>query len=68
MKTKYLDDNGVIIILGDTLESEWGYKVIVKEEKDGDWYGQLVCDEKHSCKNMPYALNEGKGYKIAEKQ
>lgn len=68
MKGKYFDDNNNEITLGDTLNSEWGYKVIVKKEKMGDWYGQLVCDKRHSCKNIPYALNGGKGYKIATKK
>ena len=38
----------------------YGYEVIVK--KDVNYYGELVCDENHSCKDIPYALNEGFGY------
>jgi hypothetical protein len=34
-----------------------------RREKDKKQYcGKLVCDENHSCKNIPYALNKGKGY------
>lgn len=66
MDTKYLDDNGNKIFLGAKLKSEWGFEVIVKMYEDGGFYGQLVCNDKHSCKNMPYALNNGRGYKIAE--
>ena len=59
--TGLYDDNKQPILVGDKLKSEWGYEVIVV--KDGDDYsGKLVCDDKHSCKNIPYALNGGKGY------
>ena len=56
------DDNGTIIKLGDTLKSEWGYKVIVVEDENKNWVGKLVCEDSNSCKNIPYALNKGKGH------
>jgi len=60
--TGYYDDNHKPIFVGDRLKSEWKYEVIVIKDKDGDYSGKLVCDDNHSCKNIPYALNKGKGY------
>jgi len=60
--TGFYDDNKQPILVGDKLKSEWDYEVIVVKDDDGDYSGKLVCDDKHSCKNMPYALNKGKGY------
>jgi len=60
--TGIYDDNKQPILVGDKLKSEWGYEVIVVKDEDGDYSGKLVCDDKHSCKNIPYALNGGKGY------
>ena len=59
--TGFYDDNKQPILVGDKLKSEWGYEVIVVKDSDG-YSGKLVCDENHSCKNIPYALNEGKGH------
>ena len=60
--TGYFDDTNKSIFVGDKLRSEWNYDIIVVKDKDGDYSGKLVCDTNHSCKNMTYALNEGKGY------
>jgi hypothetical protein len=60
--TGYYDDNNKPIFVGDKLLSVWNYEVIVVKDEDGDYSGKLVCDDDHSCKNIPYALNEGKGY------
>ena len=60
--TGYSDDNGSKILIGDKLRSKWGYEVIVVKDEDGDYTGKLICDETHTCKNMPYALNNGNGY------
>ena len=60
--TGFYDDNNQEILVGDNLKSEWGYEVIVVKDKDGDYSGKLVCDNNHSCKNILYALNKGKGY------
>lgn len=62
--TSFYDDNKQPILIGDKLKSEWGYEVIVVKDEGGGYSGKLICDDKHSCKNIPYALNEGKGYKI----
>lgn len=56
------DDNGNIINIGDKLKSEYGYEVIVYKSEDGELSGKLVCDDSHSCKNIPYSLNNGKGH------
>lgn len=61
MFTGFYDDNKKGIFLGDILLSKYGYKVIVKSDKNG-FYGQLVCKDSHSCKDIPYALNSGKGF------
>lgn len=47
---------------GDRLRSEWDYDVIARRDKDGNWYGELVCEDDHPCKTIPYALNDGEGY------
>ena len=60
--TKLKDDNNNPINIGDILQSEWGYKVVVSVDDDGDLYGKLVCDDNHSCKDIPYSLNEGRGH------
>ena len=68
MKTKskytgYKDEKDNKIFVGDTLKSEWGYKIIVVESEDENYYyGKLICNDKHSCKDIPYSLNNGKGY------
>lgn len=59
--TGYYDDANNQIFVGDKLKSEWGYEVIVY--KDGKNYcGKLVCNKNHSCKDIPYSLNKGKGH------
>ena len=60
--TGYFDDANNPIFVGDKLKSEWNYEVLVVKDEDGDYSGKLVCDNNHSCKNIPYALNKGKGY------
>ena len=60
--TGFYTDNKQPILVGDKLKSEWGYEVIVVKDKDGGYSGKLVCGANHSCKNIPYALNKGKGY------
>lgn len=61
--TGYYDDARKPIFVGDKLRSKYDYEVIVKKDKDGDYYGKLVCDKKHSCRNIPYGLNEGRGHR-----
>ena len=63
--TGYYDDNGKAILVGDKLKSEWGYEVIVYKE-DNEFLGKLACNKKHSCKDIPYALNKGEGYTKVE--
>lgn len=60
--TGYYDDNKEPIFVGDKLKSKWNYEVIVVKNEDGTYHGKLVCDDNHSCKNIPYALNKGKDY------
>ena len=50
---------------GQILECKWGYDVIVKKDDFG-FYGKLICDDNHPCKNIGYALNDGEGYEIKE--
>jgi hypothetical protein len=59
--TGYYDDNKKPIYVGDTLKSKYGYHVVVY--KDGrNYFGKLICDDDHSCKNIPYSLNKGKDH------
>lgn len=51
------DCNGKLLSVGDRVHDRWGYDLIVCVDEDGDYYGQLVCDDDHSCKNIPYCLN-----------
>ena len=60
--TGYFDDVNKPILVGDKLRSEWNYEVIVVKDENGNYFGELICDDTHSCKNIPYALNEGRGY------
>lgn len=60
--TGYYDENKARIFVGDRLKSEWGYEVIVEREDEYHYFGKLVCDDNHSCRDIPYSLNEGKGY------
>lgn len=61
------DDNKTPIYIGDKLKSKWGYEVIVTlDTVSGKIYGKLVCDDSHSCKDIPYALNNGEGYTIVK--
>lgn len=62
--TGFYDDNKEPIFVGQKLKSEWNYEVIVCRSENGTFYGQLVCDDNHSCKNIPYALNNGSGHTI----
>lgn len=59
--TGYYDDNNKPIYVNDRLRSKWNYEVIVVKD-ESCYYGKLICDETHSCNNIPYALNNGKGY------
>lgn len=58
---KMKDDKGEEIGIDDILMSEYGYKVLVCKDKNG-YYGSLICEIGNSCRNIPYALNGGKGY------
>lgn len=60
--TGFHDDNGEPILIGDKLRSENGYDLIVTKEDDGDYSGKLVCKETHSCKDIPYSINDGSGH------
>jgi hypothetical protein len=52
------DKNGKVLKVGDKVHDKWGFDLIVRKYEDGyGWYGQLVCDPKDSCANIPYALN-----------
>lgn len=66
LKTGLKDDNGIPIFLGDTLLSKYKYQVVVEIRENGDYYGRLVCKDDHSCKDIPYALNGGRGYTVCE--
>ena|ERR1035437_9587459 len=69
-----VDDNGFPIEEGDVLRSNCNYSVIAKLNKDKKsltlpygWYGQLICPDTHSCKNIPYSIEDGKQHKIIAK-
>jgi hypothetical protein len=70
--TGYTDDNGHKIFVGAILKSVDGYHVRVYKTRSGNkitYHGKLIWlhEAEHisdSCKDIPYALNDGKGYSI----
>jgi hypothetical protein len=53
------------IFVGDILKSKYEYLVLVCEGDFGNgYYGSLICEIEHSCRNIPYSLNDGKDYTI----
>ena len=62
--TGFHDDKMNSILVGDILKSKDGFYVYVCQDEDGDFYGSLVCEIGDSCRNIPYALNNGSGYTI----
>ena len=61
--TGLYDDNNEQIFIDDILYNIDGYYVIVKCDNDKtDYHGVLICDDNHSCKNIEYCLNKGKGH------
>jgi hypothetical protein len=65
--TGFIDDQGIKIFVGDTLHNFEDYDVTVccvAESEGLHFYGKLVCEPGHSCENIPYSLNEGKGHTI----
>lgn len=53
------DVTGKEIRPGDTVRTRWGYSLTVKLGEDGHLFGSLVCDPGHSCRDIPYAMNDG---------
>ena len=61
--TEFLDNLGNSIYVGDILFSDDEYLVMVcKCPNENNFYGSLICEIEDSCRNIPYALNRGKGY------
>ncbi len=58
------DKKGCEIAPGAVLWHDDGYAVIVRQYANGDYYGQLVCEPEHPCAEIPYALNDGRGYTL----
>jgi hypothetical protein len=61
------DSNGNEIKVGDVLQSDNNFRVVVAKHSNGALYGKLICDSDNPCANLPYSLNEGRGYTV-EKQ
>lgn len=64
--TGMTDDAGTAINVGDTLRSQDGYSVVVCADTDGSFFGRLVCEEDHSCRDIPYGLNGGAGHVVVK--
>ena len=62
--THFFDDWGHPIYEGDKLYSEWDFYVIVCCDENDHFYGKLVCNDDHSCKDIPYDLSDGRGFVI----
>lgn len=65
--TEFSDDTGIPISVGDILNSKDGYSVMVCMDKDGGFYGSLICEIGDSCRDIPYTLNGGRGYIVIGK-
>lgn len=59
--TGLYDENKEPIFVGDKLHNKYGYDVTVVIS-DGNFYGKLICEDSHPCKDIPYALNGGMDY------
>lgn len=63
ISTGFYDKNGTEIFVGDILWSEYGFSVTVCQDlDDSSFYGSLNCEIGHSCRDIPYSLNNGSGY------
>lgn len=61
------DKNGVSLKVGDVVRNRYGYDLIVSMDSDGEYFGKLICDEKDSCRNIPYFLISEEIVKISNK-
>lgn len=69
INTNLKDKNGKAICVGDTLQSDYGFKVTVQadEATQGNpvsYSGKLVANANHSCANIPYSLGTGEEYMV----
>jgi hypothetical protein len=62
LNTRFVDEAGNEIFVGDILMSIDSYCVMVCQDEGGHFYGSLICEIGNSCRNIPYALNEGHDY------
>ena len=61
------DKNGVSLKVGDVVRNRYGYDLIVSMDSDGEYFGKIICDEKDSCRNIPYFLISEEIVKISNK-
>jgi len=55
------DRNGQFIHVGDIVNSIFGYNLLVcKDREDGHFYGSLICEIGHSCRNIGYNISNSK--------
>jgi len=57
LNTGLRDKNGSPLYIGDLVYCTDGYDLVIET----GFYGKLICDSTHSCADMPYALNYGRG-------
>lgn len=50
------DKNGKQLKPGDRVHNDWGYDLIIKQWKNGEYYGKLICEKTHSCRNITYSI------------
>lgn len=62
------DKNGIILHVGDIVRHDDGYDLIVSIDSYGSYFGKLMCDENHSCKDMQYCLTSSEIVKINMEQ
>ena len=64
--TGMYDDEFNPIFLGSKLQSDIGCEVIVVEEKKS-FVGMLVFESTSILRDIPYHLNGGRGFKVADR-
>ena len=52
------------ILIGDIIKSEFDVITLVCKDEGEEIYGSLICQIGHSCRDIPYTINEGEEYEL----
>jgi hypothetical protein len=53
------DKNGYVVDVGDIVREDHGYLLLVCKDNKDRYYGSLICDIYHDCRDIPFWLDEG---------